>query len=282
MNQYGNQNQQQNNPYNPVNQYGNQNQQQNNPYNPVNQYGNQNQQQNNQNNQNNNYYSNPANNYAEINAPLNEPAEIKPLYDPVEMAEFFSYGMGASFKANENEIKITRFLNGGTFVWWPRFFSFVLVIASIVGGIYLFPKLPNSEFSCFGVIAVIVIAIIITELVKFGTIIVNEKGITAKTVIGKYFIPKEKIDFCNYESVQRINIKGSSRYGHRRHRNHYGYGNRGGMEIEQILYLCLIVHLKDKNTIDTGLCYGLGGDEALDYLKGECNRILGVKEREIY
>lgn len=229
----------------------------------------------------NNYYSNPANNYETINQPLNEPGTVKrPVYNPAEFAHFFKSDIGCSFSATENEIKISRFLNDGEFVLWPKVFSFVLAILIVVGafyGVHLKPSIMNSQLGIFGFLFVFVIAYVVKELGKYATIIVNPNGITTKTMLGKFFIPREKVNYCEVQSVTRWKMSSTRR------RNFWGYGRRRReATLEEVSYLDVIIKIKETNkwkvdTVDTGLCYLY--HEPVNYLKDEFNRILDVQEK---
>lgn len=247
---------------------------------PFTQPNNPNNNQYNQGNQNNNYYLNPTNNYTTIDQPINEPVIPMPVYNASEMAHYFKDGIGSSFTATENEIKISRFLNGGEFIFWPKMFSFVIAILIVVGacyGIHLRPNIMNSEIGIFGFLFVLVIAFIVKELGKFATIIVNSNGITAKTLLGKIIIPRQKVNYCTCQPVTRLKMVS------RRRRNYLGYGRRRRSEasLEPVTYLDVYVKTKEENkwkidNIDTGLCYEY--NDPVNYLKDEFNRILGVQE----
>lgn len=236
----------------------------------------------NQGNQNNNYYSNPTNNYNTINQPLNEPVVSRPTYNASEMAHYFKGGIGSSFNATDNEITISRFLKGGEFVFWPKMFSFVMAILIVVGtcyGIHKNPNIMNNEIGIFGFLFVLVIAFIVKELGKFATITVNSNGITAKTMLGKIIIPREKVNYCTSQPVTRLEMVS------RRRRGYLGYGRsrrRSEASLEPVTYLDVFVKTKEENkwkidNIDTGLCYEY--NDPVNYLKDEFNRILGVQEK---
>ena len=229
-----------------------------------------------------NYNSDPTLNYQDVPQTINEPANkpVRPVYNPAEFAHFFKSDIGCSFSATENEIKISRFLNDGEFVLWPKMFSFVLAILIVVGafyGIHLKPSIMNSQLGIFGFLFVFVIAYVVKELGKYATIIVNPNGITTKTMLGKFFIPREKVNYCEVQSVTRWKMSSTRR------RNLWGYSRRRReATLEEVSYLDVIIKIKEQNkwkvdTVDTGLCYLYS--EPVYYLKDEFNRILDVQEK---
>ncbi len=235
----------------------------------------------NPNNESNNYNSDPTLNYQDISQSINEPvAPIRPIYIPEEMAPYFKGDIGSSFKATDNEIKISRFLNGGEFTFWPTVCSCViaiLIVAGAIYGIHLKPDIMNNQIGIFAFLFVLVCSGFTTQLGKFATIIVNPNGISIKTLLGKFHIPKEKVNYCECRAVTRVRFKGLGRYGRRRR-----IYRRYESAFEQVTYLDVFILLKEQNkfkidTVDTGLCYRYS--EPVNYLKDEFNRILDVQEK---
>ncbi len=230
--------------------------------------------QNGQNSQSNNSYSNPALNYQDAPS-INESAPVRPSYNPNEMAYYFE-GLGKSWSITENEIKISRLLNGGKFTLGAKLLTFILPILAILAVYFAFRCISeiilNNQFLFWLSLVLIPLSFLPPALMKFSTIIVNSSGITVKTLFGKYFIPKEQIDYCDCRSVTRWTIK-SYRHGS-------GYRRRGSVTVSPELYLDVFIIMKDKSKdyeFDTGLCYKMS--EPANYLKDEFNRFLGVQEK---
>ena len=229
----------------------------------------------NQNGQSNNNYSDPTLNYQDIPQSFNEPAPIRPVYNPNEMAYYFE-GIGKSWSITENEIKISRLLNGGKFTLGAKLSTIILPILAF-GAVYfgfrfISETILNNQFLFWLSLVLIPLSFLPPALMKYSTIIVNSSGITVKTLFGKYFIPKEQIDYCDCRSVTRWTIK-SYRHGS-------GYRRRGSVTVSPELYLDVFIIMKDKSKdyeFDTGLCYKMS--EPANYLKDEFNRILDVQEK---
>ena len=229
----------------------------------------------NQNGQSNNNYSDPTLNYQDIPQSFNEPAPIRPVYNPNEMAYYFE-GIGKSWSITENEIKISRLLNGGKFTLGAKLSTIILPILAF-GAVYfgfrfISETILNNQFLFWLSLVLIPLSFLPPALMKYSTIIVNSSGITVKTLFGKYFIPKEQIDYCDCRSVTRWTIK-SYRHGS-------GYRRRGSVTVSPELYLDVFIIMKDKSKdyeFDTGLCYKMS--EPANYLKDEFNRFLGVQEK---
>ena len=229
----------------------------------------------NQNGQSNNNYSDPTLNYQDIPQSFNEPAPIRPVYNPNEMAYYFE-GIGKSWSITENEIKISRLLNGGKFTLGAKLSTIILPILAF-GAVYfgfrfISETILNNQFLFWLSLVLIPLSFLPPALMKYSTVIVNSSGITVKTLFGKYFIPKEQIDYCDCRSVTRWTIK-SYRHGS-------GYRRRGSVTVSPELYLDVFIIMKDKSKdyeFDTGLCYKMS--EPANYLKDEFNRILDVQEK---
>ena len=229
----------------------------------------------NQNGQSNNNYSDPTLNYQDIPQSFNEPAPIRPVYNPNEMAYYFE-GIGKSWSITENEIKISRLLNGGKFTLGAKLSTIILPILAF-GAVYfgfrfISETILNNQFLFWLSLVLIPLSFLPPALMKYSTVIVNSSGITVKTLFGKYFIPKEQIDYCDCRSVTRWTIK-SYRHGS-------GYRRRGSVTVSPELYLDVFIIMKDKSKdyeFDTGLCYKMS--EPANYLKDEFNRFLGVQEK---
>ena len=157
-------------------------------------------------------------------------------------------GFGCSFEINQNELKMTRFVNGGEFSIWSSI-AVGIIIALLFIAIIFF------DISDFFII-LLVLMITCSQILTYSIFRVNTSGIFIKTIFKEYFIPKEKIDSLVCRTVKRK----KGRYG------------------TQTLYDVFII-MKDKNVfhkidIDTGLCYKDKID--VDYLIDKFNEHLGL------
>ena len=123
--------------------------------------------------------------------------------------ERYFKGIACSFEQKQDELKISRFVNGGHF-WRLGFyciyflFIFFCIFCAILGNIF---------GNCLPMILVMLFSIIFPSSIRYLiyiTFTVNLKGILAKTIDNKkYFIPREKIDYCFSKKVKRYKYKSS-------------------------------------------------------------------------
>ena len=259
----------QNNQYNQANQYNSQYQTpftspnpQNNQYNQGNQY------QNNQYNQGNQYNNNsaPSNNYQGL--PRKRVPRRYPNYGR-NMPDYFR-DFGCSFDITEDEIIMTRNLNGGDFSGWEKFIGILLIcfvvffgpaIFGMILNFFPFPFYIGSDFGSFLFIASFVFAVIFPFFMTRARVTVNSRGITIKTFFRKCFIPAEKIDYITSELV----IRGESRS---------RYGRTTVYKYHDVFIIMKDSSVCNKMDLDTGLCYK--NKVHVDYLVDEFNGRLGL------
>ena len=246
---FTNQNQYNQNPFNQNNQYDpsqyqtpftKPNPQPNNQYNQANQY--------------NNYNSAQTNNYQNQSYRPVPVARHHKVYGS-NMPDNFK-GFGCTFEVTQNDLYMSRNLNGGDFVFWS--------IIAIVLGVFLIGFGPVflpffgpllSDFSPFFIIVLFIFLVGSSLFLTNAKIRVNSTGITIKTILKEYFLPREKIDSLVCRTVTRS----KGRYG------------------RESFYDVFIV-MKDKSVsnklnLDTGLCYK--NKIHVDYLIDMFNERLG-------
>ena len=253
--------------------------------------------------QSNNTYSDPTLNYQNIPESVNEPVYVRPVYNPLEMAHYFE-GRGCSFKVTDNEIKISRDLDGGRFTSLPAIIGCIVSILGVVSAfvaISLIPNIGDIINDAFNKCDLVRISLIIflnlfllsiplcvIRLADHATIIVNSSGITVKTLIGQNFIPKENIYYCDIKSEVRLELKSEYRHRYRNRRRRTGIGayldsvyrkrNDDFDHYNQVLYQKVVIIAKGKSDkcdeIDIGLSYK--SSEPVIYLRDEFNRYLGI------
>ena len=220
-----------------------------------------------QNNQHN--IGNQQNNYQ--NQPNRPVARNFPNYDR-NMPDYFRH-FGCSFEVNQNELKMSRNLNGGDFTFLLR------ILSSLLGLLLLafFFKLSSSQFIDFIhnvdiqifpfylIIFFIVLAISFNFMTR-SKITVNSTGITVKTACMKYFMPKEKIDSIVCRTVTR-SIERSRRFGSSRR-----YGRTPTDSFYDVFIIMKDKSVCNKTELDTGLCYK--NKVHVDYLIDEFNEHL--------
>ena len=224
----------------------------------------------NQNNQNN--IEDQQNNYQ--NQPNRTVVRNNTNYD-INMPNYFR-GFGCSFKVNQNELKMSRNLNGGDFTFWLKILSSLLL-----GGVFMYfftylHSLPTSKitnfmkkidiqmFPFYVIIFFIVLAISFNYMTK-SKITVNSTGITVKTAFIKYFMSKEKIDSIVCRTVTRT-IE-SYRYGRSRR-----YGRTPTESFYDVFIIMKDTSVCNKTELDTGLCYK--NKTQVDYLIDQFNEYL--------
>ena len=214
--------------------------------------------QNNQYNQYNNDYSEPINNYQ--NQSVNRCASRLHKGYSSNMPESFK-GFGSSFTINKNELKISRFVSEGEFSLISTIVLFIFLVPLALLPSELFEKIfPNERIAIIVIIVSFIISISLFYILKYCIFIVNSNGISVKTALKEYFIPKDKIDSIVCRTVKRKELK-------------------YGLELMTPFYdLFIIMKETDKNffnkiEIDTGLCYK--NKIYVDYLIDMFNERLG-------
>ena len=167
---------------------------------------------------------------------------------------------GCFFKIDKNELKMFRSVNDGEFSTWGWIIGSISFIVWYVGGclyfVYNLKTLGIFEkilfFLMFG------FGFVLLYICKYSLFTVNSSGITVRTICKKYFIPKDKIDYCSCKIVERVELP-------------EGYN-------EKKIYYSVFIMMKDRSVfrkkiyIDTGLCYK--DKFYVDYLVGRFNELL--------
>ncbi len=172
-----------------------------------------------------------------------------------------------SFEINKNELKMSRFLNGGQFSFLGNLILFIMGFIFLLGFIFFFPYIIGIvEIILIGMGMLFLIAIIFAQDFTYSTYRVNSSGIIVKTPLKEYFIPKEKIDSIACKCVRRVKKIDLDD-------NYY----------ESFYDLFIILRNKDKHLfnkidIDTGLCYK--DRIQVKYLVDKFNEYLGFIQDE--
>lgn len=202
--------------------------------------------------------------------------------------EHYFKGIGCSFEQKQDELKISRFVNGGHFLRLGFYFIFFLFIFFSI-----FCAILGETFGgVFYIILLIFFSIIFPSSIRYLihiTFTVNSKGILVKTIDNKkYFIPREKIDCCISKKVKRYKDKklddSESFYGVVIKLNYIPdnpiklqenvLSNVKYMLSEDFFSNLDKVRITDSE-VDTGLCYDL--KRPAKYLANEFNKYLGIE-----
>ena len=202
--------------------------------------------------------------------------------------EHYFKGIGCSFEQKQDELKISRFVNGGDFIRLGFYFIFVLFVLSSI----FFGVLGEIFGGCWVIVLIMLFSIILPSSIRYLvhiTFTVNSKGFFVKTINNKkYFIPREKIDCCISKKVKRYKYKNSdeseSFYGvviklneipdkpiklHEDALSSFNYMFSG--EFFSNFDKVRITSLE----VDTGLCYDT--KKPAKYLANEFNKYLGIE-----
>ena len=212
-----------------------------------------------QNNQyNNNDYPEPINNYQ--NQPINRCASRLHKGYSSNMPEYFK-GFGSSFTINKNELKMSRFVSEGEFSIISTIVLLIFIIPGMLIPSELLEKMfPNERIGIIVIIVLFIVCFSLFYILKYCIFTVNSSGITVKTGLKEYFIPKDKIDSIVCRTVKRKELKYA-------------------LELMTPFYdLFILMKEKDKKLfnkieIDTGLCYK--NKIHVDYLIDMFNERLG-------
>ena len=212
----------------------------------------------NQYNQYNNDYSEPINNYQ--NQPTNRYVSRLHKGYSSNMPESFK-GFGSSFTINKNELKMSRFVSEGEFSLISTIVLLIFIVPCTLTPSELLDKMfPDKTVGIVIIIVLFIVCISLFYILKYCIFTVNSSGITVKTGLKEYFIPKDKIDSIVCRTVKRKELKYS-------------------LELMTTFYdLFIIMKERDKKLfnkidLDTGLCYK--NKIYVDYLIDMFNERLG-------